>query len=181
MSKWDSLYLPIAFEYKPLFARLASSCRVLLERPDLQSCQRSMLEKLHFTLGRLPVLTMDVDFTVILANPHHDSSDAWWTYTMEIDHNSLRITNTNYAHSGNADVQSHSRLVLHCESNGNHHDEGEDGYISYVVFEGWVRGWDSLCRNPESILTIYNKRELFDWYQYHDPKAWDKMPSLFAN
>ncbi len=180
MSDWDSLYFPIPYEYKPLFTRLAASCRVLLERSDLKSGQRCMLEKLHFTLLRLPVLTLDVDYIVILANPHHDEFDRWGTYTIEINQNFFRLTNAFYLDSVTSEDHSRTRLVLHCENNGYRYNYGEEDYLNYTIFEGWICGWESLCRNLNSRLIVYNEQEAFDWHQYHDPLAWEKMLSLFS-
>lgn len=171
--------LPIAFEYRPLFERLAASTGLLRCRTNLLSRECCLLGKLSYALCRLPVMTQDVDFAVSLADLF-DASDHWQTYTLEISPAIFRAITTYHPYSRCNDISLNNRLAFHCDSNGYRHDDGEDGYISYAVFEQWVHGWETLCRQTEAGLMIHNYKERFDWHQPHDPMAWERVPSLFG-
>ena len=171
--------LPIAFEYRPLFERLAASTGLLRCRTNLLSRECCLLGKFSYALCRLPVITQDVDFVVSLADLLEDN-DFWETYTLEINCVLFRSTTTYHPNKRCSDLPHNVRLAFHCDNSGYHHDDGEDGYISYTVFEQWVHGWEKLCRQPESGLMIHNYKEKFDWHQPHDPMAWERMPSLFG-
>lgn len=175
---WDPLYLPIAYEYRPLFERLAASCTGTLQRPGISSEQRGLLAKLHYALRRLPVLTQEIDFIVILARTHTDS-DHFDTYTLELSDCHLKTSTTStLVHTYGRD-EYFSRVIFLCTNEGFRQDD-DDGYTSYALFENWVLGWESLCEDPYASLLIYNECEAFDWHQYQDSRAWDHMPSLFS-
>ena len=176
----DLGYWPIAAEYRPLFERLTTTCVTLRGRSELPPEQQALLVKLHYVLARLPVLTQDVDFFVMLADPHDDFGQ-WLTYTLEISPRLLRAAKVFHSHSTLGSIRPIFQDVFHAESNGYRHDDGEDGYPSYAVFSHWVQGWEALCHHAHSPLIIFNQRELFDWRQTDDPLAWEKMPSLFAS
>lgn len=171
--------LPIAFEYRPLFMRLAASTELLRCRANLLPREYCLLGKLSYALCRLPVMTQDVDFVASLADLL-DDNDYWQTYTLEINYALFRSTTAYHPNKRCSDLPPNVRLAFHCDNSGYRHDDGEDGYISYAVFEQWVHGWETLCRQPESGLTIHNYKERFDWHQPHDPMAWERMPSLFG-
>ena len=176
----DPGYLPIAAEYRPLFERLATTCQTLRGCSALPPEQLALLAKLHYALARLPVLTRDVEFFVILADPH-DRFGQWLTYTLEISPRLLRATKVFHSQSNLGGIRPIFQDVFHAESNGYRHDDGQDGYHSYAVFAQWVQGWEALCQHAQSHLIIFNQRELFDWRQTEDPLAWEKMPSLFES
>ena len=171
-------YLPIAYEYRPLFQRLTAALEALASHFDATPKQHALLAKLRYALARLPVLTRGVDFSVILADPLEPVDD-WQTYTLEINQREVRATQMFYSHPRWNNNRPRSRIVFHYEYDGYRHDDGDDGYVSYADFEHWVLGWESLCQQPQSRLIIHNRQEVFDWHQVDDPLAWERMPSLF--
>ena len=176
---WDPLYLPIAYEYRPLFERLAASCARLAHHPGFSPEQRSLLAKLHYALGRLPVLTLDVDFIVILARTQAGSGPLG-SYALELSNLHFQASTTPAPALAPGGDGNFSRVVYLCTNEGFRQDGDEDGYVSYALFEGWVRGWESLCQDPHAGCLIYNECEAFDWHQFQDIRAWDQMPSLFS-
>ena len=176
---WDPLYLPIAYEYRPLFERLAASCARLAHHPGFSPEQRSLLAKLHYALGRLPVLTLDVDFIVILVRTQVGSGPLE-SYALELSNRHLQTSTTPAPALAPGGDGNFSRVVYLCTNEGFRQDGDEDGYVSYALFEGWVRGWESLCQDPHAGCLIYNECEAFDWRQYQDGRAWERMPSLFS-
>jgi len=175
---WNPLYLPIAYEYRPLFERLAASCEELLHHPEASAEQRSLLSKLHYALRRLPVLTQDIDFIVILAKPH-GNSDPQQSFALELSDRYLKVSTTHAVAIDDSGYGSSPRVMFHCTNAGDRHDRGEDGYSSYPLLASWVQQWESLCQDPCARFLIYNVCESFDWRQYEDMTAWERMPSLF--
>ena len=183
MNNWDSYYLPIPYEFQPFFARLTSSTTTLLDRLDLLPKQRSLLEKLNFVLSRLPVLTVDVDFVVILCKSggfHEFSLFPWNTCILEINNSFIRATNSYYGPSTHGNPMASLQEAFYCKNEGYWHREDEDGFVSLTVFKNWVERWESFCQDHSNSLTIHNLDEVFDWHQFHDDSAWEKMPSVFV-
>jgi len=175
----DGLNLSIAREYRPLFKRLTAIREVFLARAGLPSNQRGLLEKLRYVFSRLPVLTREVDFYVILEKASEEPGSGLWSYSLEISHTHFRASQMCYIGHAQGGVRAFTIPVFHCENHGKRHDRTPDGQDSLSVFGLWLRDWEFLCRHPQPDLMIFNQREFFDWHQAEDPLAWEKMPSLF--
>lgn len=175
--KWDSRYLPIAYEYRPLFERLAISCEGLLHRPGISLEQKGLLIKLQYALGRLPVTTRDIDYVVILSPL--EEVDYINNYALELSTRYFRASTSPVEDVNFSSELEYTRVILHCTHDGGRHDGDDDGYVSYALFESWLRGWESLCQDSRSSLLIYNGCEAFEWRQYGDKQSWVQMPSLF--
>ena len=183
MNNWDSIYFPIPYEFQVLFERLSNSCKLLLQRPDLSPQYHSHLVKFNHALSRLPIVTVDVDFVVILCKDKSkikNGSFPWDTCTLELNNSFLRASNSYYEATIFGKPSSAFRQSFYCNSDGYYHLEDVDGLVNYTIFNKWVEGWESFCQDHSTRLTIHNFDEKFDWLQFHDHLAWDRMPSLFC-
>jgi len=182
MRNWDSLYFPIPSEFQSFFERLSSSCRFLLQREDLSPHQQSQLAKLDYALCRLPVVTVGVDFVVILCpdESKRNESYPWDTYTLELNNSFIKAANSDYNASHWKSPSLIARQSFYCNTKGYLHQEDVDACVNLAIFKTWIEGWESIIQDQGTRLTIHNFDEKFDWRQFRDHLAWEKMPSLFA-
>lgn len=173
--------LPIARDYRPLFERLMTSSEVLLARTGLAPDQIGLLKKLRYALGRLPVLTKDLDCCVMLEKTFDLPESQWWLYAFEISDRHVHANQILFSSMSNKDIRTNLITTFHCERGDYRLDIQLDSQFRYDIFERWLHDWENLCSHPEANLMIFKRREFFDWHQPEDPLVWEKMPSLLPS
>ena len=184
MNNWDLLYLPIPYEFQPLFDRMTNACQFLLERQDLSPQDHSLLAKLKYALNRLPIITVDVDVVAILwkdRNSYTNNAFPHDLYTLELNNSFLRATNSSHQKSSEGNPETTIQQTFYCNNHGYFHQADVDGLVNLTIFMNWIKGWETLCQDPYTRFTIHDFDEKFNWAQFHDHSAWEKMPSLLSN
>ena len=182
MRNWDSLYFPIPNEFQSLFEKLSDSCKFLLQREDLSPKDKSQLAKMDYALCRLPVVTVYVDFVASLSIDDQEKNDLypWNSLTLELNNSFLKVVNSAYKSSHWNSHTPITQQAFYCNTKGYFHKEDVDACVNLAIFKKWIEGWESFSRNQYARLNIHNFDEKFDWHQFHDHLAWEKMPSLFS-